>query len=82
MQAALWAMCAAARALMGTAPTTYAGLWALEDYLNDDRNSSLIGSIKRAITTDNGFTYTMGGGPGAVDWLIAKRAAEIAAVQS
>ena len=38
MQAALWAMCAAARALMGTAPTTYTGLRALEDYLNDDPN--------------------------------------------
>src|SRR6266850_2157169 len=80
MQAALWAMCAAARVLMGTAPTTYAGLRALEDYLNDDRNRSLIGSIERTITRDDGSTYRIGGGAGAVGWLIAKRAAEIDSV--
>jgi hypothetical protein len=75
--AALVAIGAAARVLMDTAPTTYAGLRALEDYLNDDRNRSLIGRIERTITTDDGFTYRMGGGSGAVDWFIAKRAAEI-----
>jgi hypothetical protein len=75
--AALMAIGAAARVLMGTAPTTYAGLRALEDYLNDDSNRSLIGHIERTITTDDRFTYRMGGGPGAVNWLIAKRAAEI-----
>src|SRR5258705_4006280 len=68
VHAALLAWCAASRALVDTAPTTYAGLRALEDYLNDDRNRSLIGSIERTITTDDGFTYRMGGGPGAVNW--------------
>jgi hypothetical protein len=70
MQAAMVADWAAARALIGTAPTTLAGLRALDDYL---RHSDARWFVRR---------------PGAdpwdrladpVNWLIAKRAAELAA---
>jgi len=40
MQAALWAELAAAKALIETAPTTRAGLRALESYLRKDRNNN------------------------------------------
>src|SRR6266851_1586191 len=80
MQAALWAELAAARVLIGTAPTTRAGLRALGDHLNDDRNCGAIHFIERTVTTDDGYTYTISGGPKAVDWLIAQREAEIVGV--
>jgi hypothetical protein len=69
-----------AKALTGTAPTTRAGLRALEEYLR--RNDYLSLAIERTATTDDGYTYKHSGGPEGVDWLIAKRAAEIGAVRS
>jgi hypothetical protein len=80
VQAALLAESAAARVLIGTAPTTYAGLRALEEYLR--RNEHVSWAIERTVTTDDGYTYKTSGGRKGVDWLIAKRAAEIGAVQS
>ncbi len=75
MQAALWAELAAAKALIETAPTTRAGLRALESYLRKDRNNNARMGIQMTGTTDDGYTYTWSsGGPESVDWLIAKRA--------
>ena len=81
MQAALWAELAAAKALIETAPTTRAGLRALESYLRKDRNNNARMGIQMTGTMESGRTYTWSsGGPESVDWLIAKRAAEIVGV--
>jgi hypothetical protein len=81
MQAALWAEHAAAKALIETAPTTRAGLRALESYLREDRNNNARMGIQMTGTMESGRTYTWSsGGPESVDWLIAKRAAEIVGV--
>jgi hypothetical protein len=77
--AALVAENAAARVLIGTAPTTHAGLRALEEYLR--RNDQVSRGIERTVTTDDGYTYTISGTPECVDWLVAQRAAEIATEQ-
>jgi hypothetical protein len=74
VQAALQAEFVASKALIATSPTSRAGLLALDDHLRD--NSGLALYIERRITTESGG-FTMGGGPGAAEWLIAKRAAEI-----
>ena len=52
--AALVAEIAAAKALIGTAPTTHAGLRALEEYLR--RNDHVSRGIERTVTTDGGYT--------------------------
>jgi hypothetical protein len=74
VQAALLAECAAATALIETAPTTRAGLRALADHLRDDRYRSALWFIERTVRTDGGFSYDSRGN---IDWLIAKRAAEL-----
>jgi hypothetical protein len=77
VQAALLAECAAGTALIETAPTTSAGLRALEDHLRDDRFRSARMQISYTVTA-NGHTYTCGSdGPEGAAWLIAKRAAEL-----
>jgi hypothetical protein len=76
-QAALLAATAAKKALVDTAPTTHAGLRALEDYLYDEDNRSVVLCIEQTGTTEDGCTYITWGGPDSVRWLIAKRAAEI-----
>jgi hypothetical protein len=65
-----------AKALIETPPTTRAGLRALEEYLR--RNDHVSRGIERTVTTDEGYTYTICGGCN-INWLIAKRAAEIGA---
>jgi hypothetical protein len=78
VQAALLAECAAARVLIGTAPTTRAGLRALERHLRDDRNRGAIHFIRHTFTTDDGYTYTISGDlDQGLNRLIAQRAAEI-----
>jgi hypothetical protein len=74
VQAALLAECAAGTVLIATAPTTSAGLRALADHLRDDRYRGARWFIERTVTTDGGFSYDSRGN---VDWLIAKRAAEL-----
>jgi hypothetical protein len=76
---ALSAQFATGHALIDTAPTTRAGLLALESYLIEDGIGPrmLRQSIRRPVTR-NGITFTsMDGSPESVDWLISKRAAEI-----
>ena len=66
---------AAAAALMGPVPTTHAGLRALESHLRGD--SMLRRRIGHTVTVD-GLTFSShDGSPTAVDWHIAKMAAEI-----
>jgi hypothetical protein len=78
VQAALLAQCVAAKTLIETAPTTRAGLRALECYLREDRNSNVRMTIRMTGTMDDGRTYTWSCvGPEGVNWLIAQRAAEI-----
>jgi hypothetical protein len=62
-----------ARALVDTAPTTAAGLRALSDHLRQyfSFGSGFALCIRRGM---------MGGGDGAAEWLIAKRAAELGIV--
>jgi hypothetical protein len=74
-QAALLAEVAAAKALIGTAPSTRAGVQALERHLREDSRLALY-FIERTVTID-GCTSIASGTPEGVDWLIAKRAAEI-----
>ena len=74
VQAALLAECAAGTVLIATAPTTSAGLRALADHLRDDRYRGARWFIERTVTTDGGFSYDSRGN---VEWLIAKRAAEL-----
>jgi hypothetical protein len=72
--AALVAWGAAATALIETAPTTRAGLRALAAHLRDEERNR--GALLLYIRRPCGSGW-MCGGPEAVDWLIAKRAAEI-----
>jgi hypothetical protein len=65
VHAALVAEMAAARVLIETAPTTHAGLRALEEYLR--RNDHVSRGIERTVTTDDGYTYKISGGPEGVD---------------
>jgi hypothetical protein len=74
-QAALSAECAAAKAVVATAPTTRAGLRALEVHLREDDSRLALHFIERPVTVDGLHMGTVSGGP--VDWLIAKRAAEL-----
>jgi hypothetical protein len=75
LQAAFSATLAPAAALMGTVPTTHAGLRALESHLRGD--SMLRRRIGHTVTVD-GLTFSShDGSPTAVDWHIAKMAAEI-----
>jgi hypothetical protein len=75
-QAALMAECAAAKALIGTTPTTRAGLLALEAHLRDDRHRSARWAIRIPVILD-GFRATSNCEQEAVDWLIAQRASEM-----
>jgi hypothetical protein len=66
--------------LVATAPTTPAGLRALAAHLREDDAFLALNFIERTVTTDDGFTYRICRlDAEAVDWLIAKRAAELAA---
>ena len=73
------AQCVAANTLIGTAPTSHAGLQALERYLLDDSMGSRM--ARQSIwypSTLEGITFTsIDGSQASVDWLISKRAAEI-----
>ena len=62
----------------GTPPTTHAGLRALEAHLRDDRHNSARGFI--GVPCGDGFAvcFDSAGNQKSVDWLIAKRGAEIA----
>ena len=61
-----------------TAPSTRAGLRALEAHLREDLHRSARAFIKITFATETGDTYTYANwGLESVDWLIAKRAAEI-----
>jgi hypothetical protein len=77
--AALMATFAPARALIDTPPTTRAGLQALDAYLREDSIGPRMArqNINYPRTVD-GIPFTASdGSPEAVDWFIAKRAAEI-----
>jgi hypothetical protein len=78
MQIALNAEYRAADAMIGTAPTTRAGVRALAAHLGDERNYSAVGFIRRPIVLDGVTVGTQGGGDGAVEWLLAKHAEAIA----
>ena len=67
----------AARAMIDTAPTTHAGLRALEAHLRADRHYTARGFI--GVPCGRGFAHHFDGAENqkSVDWLIAKRAAEI-----
>jgi hypothetical protein len=81
MQAALLADCAAGNALIETAPNTRAGLRALDDHLRKDRNRNALWFVKRPILDGldgRHLGFIASTEPEAVDWLIAKHAAEIA----
>ena len=71
--------CMAAKALVATAPTTPAGLKALEDHLRQyfSYGSGAALCIMRPLPGGGGMH---GGGEGAWEWLIAKRAAELGIV--
>ena len=79
-QAALMAEVAAAKALIETAPTTRAGLRALERHLHEDDSRLALHFIKRPFTVDGRRMGAVSGGSEGVDWLIAQRAAEIGTV--
>jgi hypothetical protein len=70
---------APAEALMDTAPTTHAGLRAFEGYLLEDgMGPRMVRPMIKYPSTVEGITFISAGvGPEGVDWLIAKRAAEI-----
>jgi hypothetical protein len=71
--AAVEARYAAGKALIETAPTTRAGLWALEAHLRDDRHSFARWFIRLPLILDDGRLRTTScGGPEAVDWFIAR----------
>jgi hypothetical protein len=76
---ALSATLAPAEALMDTAPTTRAGLRAFEGYLLEDgMGPRMVRPMIKYPSTVEGITFISAGvGPEGVDWLIAKRAAEI-----
>lgn len=74
VQAAISADLAAAKTLVATAPTTQAGVWALERHLREDASIFALNFIERPATYG-----TISGDTQGIDWLIAKRAAEIAA---
>jgi hypothetical protein len=76
-QAALNAEWAAAGALVATAPTTPEGLQALECWLRDDRSRLARYQIGHTVTVDD-MTFACIG-ESAVDWLVAKRRAELEA---
>jgi hypothetical protein len=68
----------ASQTLINTAPSTLAGLRALEAHLREDRHRSAQGIIKITSTTETGRTYAYSSwGHESVDRLIAKRLAEI-----
>ena len=68
----------AAQALVATAPTTHAGLRALDEHLREDAHRGAIHLIRHTVTTDDGTTYTISGDlDQGVNRLIAQRAAEI-----
>jgi hypothetical protein len=77
--AALMATYAAGEALMDTAPTTYAGLRAFEGYLlEDSMGPRMARRMIKYPSTVEGITFiSAGDGHEGVDWLIAKRAAEL-----
>lgn len=71
----------AGRVLTETAPTTRAGLQALDRYLRDERNGQARNSIEYPRVRDGVVVGRSSGiGLEGVDYLIAKRAAELAAV--
>jgi hypothetical protein len=65
----------AAKALVDTAPTTPAGLRALEVHLREEDSRLALNFIERPVMIDGRHACTFSGGPEGVDWLIAKRAA-------
>jgi hypothetical protein len=73
VQAAISADLAAAKTLIATAPTTQAGLQALERHLREDGAAFALHFIERPATYGTISADTQG-----IDWLSAKRAAEIA----
>jgi hypothetical protein len=79
-QAALVAWAATAEALIGTAPTTRAGVRALDRHLREGDGRFAVNWIERPMTLASGRTCMMiGGGPEGIDYLIGKRAAALAA---
>ena len=76
-QAALMAESAAASVLISTAPTTPAGLRALEFHLRDDRHLSVRHHIQIPVILDGRLRSTSNCEQAAVDWLIAQRASEM-----
>jgi hypothetical protein len=74
---ALLAEVMAARILVGAVPTRQAGLQALAPHLNDERHHNIGMYIERTIILAIGETCRWGGGPDAVDWLLATHTAEI-----
>src|ERR1700680_3246500 len=70
---------APARDLIYTAPTTPAGLRALENYLLEDgMGPRMVRQRIESPRTVDGITFTAGeGSPEAVDWFIARRAADL-----
>jgi hypothetical protein len=80
MQDALNAEAIAARVMIETAPTTQAGLGALAAHLGDERNRSVRFFIRRPIILADGTAVGSHSNfdLDAVDWLLAKHAAEIA----
>ena len=73
LQAAFSALLVPAAALIDTAPTTRAGLRALERHLREDGSLFARRFINRTVT----YGDVSDESPEAVAWLIAKRAAEI-----
>jgi hypothetical protein len=79
-QAALVAWAATAEALIGTPPTTRAGVRALDRHLREGDGRFAVNWIERPMTLASGRTCMMiGGGPEGIDYLIGKRAAALAA---
>jgi hypothetical protein len=64
----------AGRAVVETRPTTLAGLNALGQHLRDGRYQRASLSIVRRVDCGDGFAVIRGG-PEAIDWLVAQRAA-------
>jgi hypothetical protein len=79
MQAALMAELTASTVLVATIPTTRAGLQALDVYLRGDSRRLMLCRIEYPVVYDGVRIGTATGGPEGIDYLIAKRAAEIAA---
>ena len=74
MTAAIMAEIGAAKVMVSTVPTTRGGLQAFADYLREERQHQVAQHIGQKVALDG----TSWGMPGAVEGLIARRAAEIA----